>query len=632
MRRSSPLDRMTSFRWTARFGRRDVKANLHKACLGLILIVGAALRFYGLNWDGGQWLHPDERQIYFIVLDMDWPHSLAEALSPDSPLNPHFFAYGSLPIYLLKGVAAVLSPLWPAVRDPDNLHLAGRLLSAVVDLGTIYLTYRLIRQLGIGRRGSQERGTPASEMPSPEAGSDSPSSGRGHLAPLLAAAFASLAVLQVQLAHFYTADTLLTFAAMLTLNLAADVSRGAGRRRQIALGITLGLALAIKVSAAPLILAVLVAYSARSPGANARWRGAAQRTVSTLLVAGIVFVMVQPYAVIDWRTFLDHTLRETQIARGTLDTPYTLQYAGTLPLLYSVWQTALWGLGLPLGVFAWVALALTLIRWLKHGSWPDALLLAWAGPYLAIAGLLHTRYLRYMLPLVPILCIVAVQLVTNLKHRRLRAIGIGVLGIGTLVYASAFVSMYAPPHAWIAASEWIYRELPAGRTLAVEHWDMPLPLALDVEGAPRRIEEYNTRILTLYDEPDDAAKWEGLTADGATGLSKVLAEADYVVIASRRLYGSIPRLPDRYPVASRYYSLLFTGELGFELAGEFTRGPEWLNPRLPPLPDAAPALLRPDESFVVYDHPRALIFRKTERLPAGELLRRLGVQQSTGAR
>ena len=73
-------------------------------------------------------------------------------------------------------------------------------------------------------------------------------------------------------------------------------------------------------------------------------------------------------------------------------------------------------------------------------------------------------------------------------------------------------------------------------------------------------------------------------------------------------------------------SITFNEGLGFELVGEFTRGPIWLNPRIPPFPDAAPALLRPDESFIVYDHPRALIFRNVERLPADELLRRLGVQ------
>jgi hypothetical protein len=139
---------------------------------------------------------------------------------------------------------------------------------------------------------------------------------------------------------------------------------------------------------------------------------------------------------------------------------------------------------------------------------------------------------------------------------------------------------------------------------------------LELEGQSRRQSEYDMRFLGLYDEPDDAAKWESLVAD--------LATSDYLIIASRRLYGSIPRVPDRYPVATRYYELLLSGDLGFELEHEFTRGPAWLNPRLPPLPDPAPAVLHPDESFVVYDHPRALVFRNAERLPAAELLRRVG--------
>ena len=62
---------------------------------------------------------------------------------------------------------------------------------------------------------------------------------------------------------------------------------------------------------------------------------------------------------------MDHTAREAEIARGTLATPYTLQYAGTTPFLYSMWQTALWGLGLPLGLAAWAGLAAVLIRWLR---------------------------------------------------------------------------------------------------------------------------------------------------------------------------------------------------------------------------------------------------------------------------
>ena len=93
--------------------------------LAVILAAGAALRFYGQNWDGGHWLHPDERQIYFIALGLRWPDNLAQALSPASPLNPRFFAYGSLPIYLVLSLPPCSPPsgppsaTWPTSTWPD---------------------------------------------------------------------------------------------------------------------------------------------------------------------------------------------------------------------------------------------------------------------------------------------------------------------------------------------------------------------------------------------------------------------------------------------------------------------------------------------------------------------------------
>jgi len=574
----------------------------------LILAAGAGLRFYGLNWDGGQWLHPDERQIYFVANDLQWPGSLAEALSPESPLNPGFFAYGSWPIYLLRVVAALLAAFWPALRDPGNLHLAGRPLAALFDLGTVFLTYRLARAL----------------WPGFDREAEGNSEGQAQRFGLLAAALVCLAVLHVQLAHFYTVDPILTFFVVLTLYLAAGVARGAGRATQIGLGVALGLALATKVSTAPLALAVPVAYSLRRKGQGLPATAAILGTLGALALALVVFFLVQPYALIDWPTFVEDTVREAQIARGNRLVPFTMQYAGTLPYLYSAWQTALWALALPLGLVAWTGLGASLIRWLRRGLWADALLLAWAGPSLAAAGLLYTRYLRYMLPLVPVLCILGLRVLDRTAwlqvtagRRRLARIGLWAVGLASLAYALLFSSIYSQPHSWISASAWIYQQIPAGQTLAVEHWDMSLPLPLELEGRSRRQNEYDVRLLPLYDEPDDAAKWAAVAAD--------LADSDYVILASRRLYGSIPRLPGRYPVATRYYERLLAGELGFQLAGEFSRGPAWLNPRIPPLPDPAPAALRPDESFVVYDHPRVLILRNAEHLPASELLRRLEI-------
>jgi hypothetical protein len=578
--------------------------------LGLILAVGTALRLYGLQWDDGQWLHPDERQIFFTVLDLDWPHTLEEALLPSSPLNPRFFAYGSLPIYLLKLTAELARLMWPAFDLNQDLHLIARPLAVLADLITICLTYRLARNLSLAPgKGKRNPGT-----------------------ALLAAALVSLAVIHVQQARFYTTDVLLTVFVLLTLTLAAG-RQGTSIWRRAALGVAVGLALSIKISAVPLILVPFVTlYTqvssseppprlARLPRPLAHSLGALQRMILPIAVTGLVFVITQPYILIDWQTFLDHTLRESRIARGVQDIPYTIQFAGTLPVIYPVWQTALWGLGLPTGLAAWAGLGGSLVRWLRKGSAKDALLLSWAGPYFVITALLYTKYLRYMLPLVPILCIMAAQIL-NVRARR--RVGGRLLARATLTllvgasaaYALLFVRLYASPHSWIAASEWTYGNVAAGSTLAVEYWDMPLPLPLEVDGVRQSASKYEQRSLDVYDEPDGAAKWDVLAQD--------LAETDFLILASRRLYGSIPRQPDRYPVSVRYYDLLLKGELGYELAQEFSRGPAWLNPRVPPLSPAAPGIIVPDESFVVYDHPRAIILRNVERLSATELLRRLG--------
>src|SRR5712692_3143064 len=118
-----------------------------------------ALRLYGLDWDQmqaryqfllhlygvdfaqGNNFHPDERQILFHVVQLSWPNSVAQFLNvATSPLNPHFFAYGSFPLYLLASVGNILSHISPALANFANLTLTGRVLNALFDTGTILLT------------------------------------------------------------------------------------------------------------------------------------------------------------------------------------------------------------------------------------------------------------------------------------------------------------------------------------------------------------------------------------------------------------------------------------------------------------------------------------------------------------
>jgi YYY domain-containing protein len=120
-----------------------------------------------------------------------------------------------------------------------------------------------------------------------------------------------------------------------------------------------------------------------------------------------------------------------------------------------------------------------------------------------------------------------------------------------------------------------------------------------------------------------------------------LDESDYLILYSNRHYGSVARLPWRFPLTNAYYTALMGGELGFELAADFSRFPQ-IGPFVFNDQEMPQALLRSantqgtppaievpyptaEEAFSIYDHPRVLIFRKTPAYSRDLAQRILGV-------
>src|SRR5229473_6428849 len=211
--------------------------------LGLTLL-GLALRLYGLNWDQGNSFQPDERQILFHVTALSWPNSFAQFLDPvNSPLNPHFFAYGTFPLYLQAALGNILSHFYPDVVSLANLTLVGRVLNAIFECGTNLLTGWLALLL---------------------AGDTDTTPNRRHpwFLALLSAALVTFTPFQIQLSHFYAVDTMLLFFVVLTVLACvalADTNRPI--RWSLVAGLGYGLALATKFSAAPLAVPLLVALA-----------------------------------------------------------------------------------------------------------------------------------------------------------------------------------------------------------------------------------------------------------------------------------------------------------------------------------------------------------------------------------
>jgi hypothetical protein len=179
----------------------------------------------------------------------------------------------------------------------------------------------------------------------------------------------------------------------------------------------------------------------------------------------------------------------------------------------------------------------------------------------------------------------------------------------TFLLGLAQVSIYARPHPWAMASQWIYERLPAGALVTVEAWDHPLPVPLGAADVTR----FTQVTLPIFEE-DGAEKAEALEA--------ALTGADLIIIASRRGYGALGRYPDRYERTLAWYRALFASRD----AVVFSRCPR-LGPLAitdDPLRDAgfphslslaqrcgtrfAFRLPRLDESTRVYDAPFVLVF------------------------
>ncbi len=435
------------------------------ALFGLALL-GFALRLYGLNWDQGNSFHPDERQIMFHVTMLAWPHSLAQFLDPgNSPLNPHFFAYGSFPLYLLAILGNILTRFFPSLGSFANLTLLGRVVNAILDSGTVLLTGWLGLLLADDHTTERKQAWTLA---------------------LLAAALVAFTPFQLQLSHFYAVDTMLLFFVTLTmLACVALVDSSTPVRWSLLAGLGYGLALATKFSAAPLIVPLFVAVALRG-----RHHGLFQSLgmfFSSLTAAGLVFLIAMPYALLDWTNFREQVATQGDLARGLLDLPYVRQFVGTIPYLYEAQNIVLWGLGLMLGLTAFVGFGWLLWHLLKRLDSPWLVILAWVVPYNIIVGSFYVKFMRYMLPIYPFLTLMAAALLAALLYhqgainrrfpRAALPIGATVLVLaGTAFQGLALLNVYSQPNTRIQASLWMYSHLKPGSVLTYEQWDDPLPI------------------------------------------------------------------------------------------------------------------------------------------------------------
>ena len=589
--------------------------------LATALLVGAWFRFTGLDWDSSTHLHPDERHITITTAQVQWPDSPLQYFNTDtSPLNPYnqgvgSFVYGTLPMFVTKAAASIVD------KDAyDGIHLVGRFLTASLDVLIILLVFLIARRLS-GRWGGA-----------------------------LAAALYACAVQAIQQAHFYTMDTWVTFFATLALWLALRWQEEGRWYNLVGVSVIAGMALASKLGVATLALPIGVAFLLRA------WRETQPPTLALtgrllvrlgghLLVGGVLVYaslrLFLPYifaSASPWDPRLNprytqdiETLR--YLAGGEADFPPSFSWATANYPLFPIEQMFRWEMGWALAAVAWLGLLWGIWRIIRHRNLVFAPVVVWVLVHFGYQAAQFARPGRYFLPIYPafavlggvFLCWFVYQLSQSNAHAWLQRIGqlsrhsrgklapylirggkpsrqrwlpyaglsiIAVVLLSTFAWAFAYTRIYTEPVARVRASEWIYRNVPAGAVLAEEHWDDALPLRLS--GQVRTPDRFQYVQLPVF-APDTREKLEQMI--------QALTQADYVVISSNRTHGVIQQLPARYPVMAQYYRQLFAGALGFTPLRTFTHFPNLFGWEI----DDSQA----EEQYIVFDHPTVHLFVKT---------------------
>ena len=292
--------------------------------------------------------------------------------------NPHFFHWPSFTFYVFAALywtASLVRRLFgsdSSLTVVDRVVLA-RALVALAGTLTVYVLYALGRRIADATTG------------------------------LLAAAFLSVAILHVRDSHFAMADVLMTLLLTVALGVlirAVDCALSGDRHlRWFALsGVAAGLAVSTKYNAVALFGAMgasqIVLLVQRRRFVDPRtWMPAVVFTATCVAF----FLLGSPYVVLDFRQFeadvrfdFTHLLggHGIDLGRGWL---------------YHIKRSLPYGVGVP----AFIAASTGLIPLIRRHGRHAFVLGAFALPFYLTIGSGTTVFFRYIMPLVPIVCLLA---------------------------------------------------------------------------------------------------------------------------------------------------------------------------------------------------------------------------------
>ena len=457
-------------------------------------------------------------------------------------LNPHFFIYPALQVYLTAAAAAIAYPFVLLAGCADGwaqycmkeacLATAGRTVVALFGLGTVFVAYAVGKLMH--------------------------SSGAG----LAAAAFVAVCPYHALDTRYTNVDVPMAFWALATLCLAVSYARRQQPWRLWVGAATVGAAAATKylgfLFVLPLAAAALAHPRPQSSSEVLRRTGLA---IALVAAAAACFLTLAPYTLLDYASFAATMAHEARYGyqsqfgwdlspRGLVYHKFAYQLLASLPfcLGFGIHVMALWGLA---------------CVWRRCRETRLVFAVAFACYFLLVGSLEHI-FPRYLAPLLPMLCVAAgvgcaALTASPVRWRRAAA---WLLSAAAIVHAGLMaVTMIwgMSPHVGRLAERWLAKHVPAGSTVAVSKFAkhaMPLP---DV---PFRLIPLAADHRWLSQERPDCIVVEGWTL---MGLERAAEEHS----AELRFFRTLGGAESSYRLAAVFDPKYFTEGLYARLDPQF---------------------------------------------------------------
>ncbi len=325
------------------------------------------------------------------------------------------------------------------IADPTIFYLTGRITIALLGTATVYLIYR------IGRNMYSER------------------------AGLLAAVFYAFSYMAVGIDHFVFPDGPLTFFCVLGMLLFYRIMKEGGMKIYLLSGLLIGAAIGTKYNAGAMLVPLVVAHLYRVRLEGRSWLHIIDRNI---LIAGFMiiagFAITCPFCFIDFKTFYEGLVFQFgRVSSGSFSTDVDNAY------IFYLMQALPVSAGIGLAVVSVAGVFFAAMRRRPE----DVLVGSFIMFYYLYMGSWKVGVEKYILPILPFLMLFAAMLIDRLSrgfHMGQMALSRTLVVIALLLIAQPFAEsvrsdyILTTPDTRTQAKEWIENNIPQDSRIAID--------------------------------------------------------------------------------------------------------------------------------------------------------------------